>query len=210
MANKLPFSLTPEDIRMIQQEKHTLNRTRGETLTTAQAETIVSSYMERINMIELEKYRRACDRKREGEESMEEPTPIDLIQTLTIIAIQLQEGGTTKACDGNTSVSLFGITVTLSTLRKVLRDNKLQGMERKLAKTLANQIHPICEALEVPGNLAKKIKRINPEIVITPDDEYWLTDFQISNPRCPSHLRKLINESFKTKQQKLTKKKKNG
>jgi len=104
----------------------------------------------------------------------------------------------------------FERTVQLSTLRKVLKDNKLQGKERKLAKTLVNEIHQICVALDVPGSWAKKIKRINPEIGFTRDDEYWLTDFQINNPRCPSHLRKLIVQSFQTKQQKITRNKKTG
>jgi len=46
----------------------------------------------------------------------------------------------------------FERTVQLSTLRKVLKDNKLQGKERKLAKTLVNEIHQICVALDVPGS----------------------------------------------------------
>lgn len=130
----------------------------------------------------------------------------------TVIAILFQQGGTARTCDGNMSISIFGKTVKLATLRKILKQCNHARGERKLARTLASDIFTICEKLEIPGNLSQKIKRLGTNTLkLEPNEEVWLSDFQNLNPLIPDKLRILIEDSFKTKQpkqQKPTKKRK--
>jgi hypothetical protein len=110
-----------------------------------------------------------------------------------------QQGGTARSCDGNMSVTFMDVTVKLADVRKVLKENSCNKSERKLARTLANEIHEIASILEIPGNLYQKIQKQNLDTVFNTEQKVWLSDFQSDNENCPVELRKLILETLKKK-----------
>lgn len=123
-------------------------------------------------------------------------------QALVVISALFQSGGTSKGCDGNLTIEAFSKSFKLATLRKSLTDNKCKGKERKLARTLADEIYKISTHFGFEGNLTKKIKRIFPDKEINLSESYWLSDFQVDNPNCPEKLRNLILSSFEKKPKK--------
>jgi len=107
-----------------------------------------------------------------------------------------QQGGTARSCDGNMNATFMEVTVKLAEVRKVLKENSCNKSERKLARSLANEIHEIASILEIPGNLYQKIQKQNLDTTFTMDQKVWLSDFQSDNENCPVELRKLILETF--------------
>ena len=130
----------------------------------------------------------------------------DRSEALSVLAVLFQQGGTARSCDGNMNVTLFGKECKLADIRRVLSRNSCRKAERKLARTLANEIQEICLLMEIPGNLSLKIQKGNIERTFTIEEKVWLSDFQADNEKCPAELRKLIAETFK----KPDKKKKKG
>lgn len=120
-------------------------------------------------------------------------------ETLLVITLLFQTGGTNRSCDGNLTVTVFSKEIRLASLRKTLVECKLKASERKLARTLGTQIFQISKELEIPGNLAKKITREFPERKFSTTELAWLSEFQVDNPECPEESRKLITESFKNR-----------
>lgn len=116
-----------------------------------------------------------------------------------VLAVFFQQGGTARSCDGNTVITLNQIEYKLSAVRAVLKDCRFPRTEKKLARSLCDDIHIICSTLNLPGNLANKIRTNNPEVYLTGADEIWLSDFQAHNDKTPANLRKLITESFNTR-----------
>jgi hypothetical protein len=116
-----------------------------------------------------------------------------------ILAIFFQQGGTSRSCDGNTEISVYGTTYKLASIRAVLKDCKFPRSEKKLARSLSDEIFEICKVLKLKGNLSAKIRRENPDHTFTEDDDIWLSDFQSNNEKAPSSLRTLIQKDFKSK-----------
>jgi hypothetical protein len=132
----------------------------------------------------------------------------DTDQAIAVIASLFQQGGTARSCDGNLPTNLFGQNIKLADLRRVLKNLSCNRSERKLARSLATPIQKVSATLEIPGNLHSKITRIHSEVSFEKGDIYWMSDFQSDNPDCPSHIRKLITETFQKKGVKRTSKKK--
>ena len=130
----------------------------------------------------------------------------DVNEALAIITVLFQQGGTSRSCDGNMSIILFGKTVKLATIRKILKSNSCNKSERKLARTFAKKIYEIALTLEIPGNLYLKIQKGDLEKNFSIEEKAWLSDFQSDNEKCPVYLRNLINQTFK-KPEKTNKKK---
>jgi hypothetical protein len=118
-------------------------------------------------------------------------------EALAVIAILFQQGGTARSCDGNMSITIFGKECKLADIRRVLSRNSCRKAERKLARTLADEIQEVCLVMEIPGNLSLKIQKTNLDRTFTIEEKVWLSDFQADNEKCPSELRKLIAETFK-------------
>jgi hypothetical protein len=126
----------------------------------------------------------------------------NLGESVTILAFLFQGGGTARSCDGNMTVTVFNNDVKLADIRKILKEAKCNRAERKLARSLADDIHEISTILEIDGNLFKKIQRSNLEKVFTSEERAWLSDFQSDNVNCPIELRNLILETFQRKNSK--------
>lgn len=114
-----------------------------------------------------------------------------------ILALLFQQGGTARSCDGNMSVTIFGAEIKLSNIRKILKQNSCNRGERKLARSLANDLYAISLILELPGNLYNKIQKKDVSRNFTIDQKVWLSDYQSDNEDCPAELRNLILETFK-------------
>jgi hypothetical protein len=126
----------------------------------------------------------------------------DYTKAVAILALLFQGGGCAKGCDGNMSVTLFDSEIKLADLRKILQEAKCKRSERKLARSLADEIQAVSVELELEGNLTKKVERNNLKLTFNTDEKAWLSDFQADNPNCPSNLRVLINDTFQDKKKK--------
>lgn len=123
-------------------------------------------------------------------------------EAITVVAILFQQGGTARSCHGDMATSLFGKSFKLSEIRKILKQNSCKNSERKLARSLANEIFEICNIMELSGNLSAKIQKSNLEKSFQPEELIWMSDFQAENPTCPFEIRTYILESFKKKNNK--------
>jgi hypothetical protein len=120
----------------------------------------------------------------------------ELGEAIPILALLFQGGGTARSCDGNMSISIFKQEIKLADVRKILKEASCNKAERKLARSLANDIHTVSVSLELNGNLYKKIQRENMDIIFDVEERAWLSDFQVDNPDCPTKLRTLIAGTF--------------
>ena len=118
-------------------------------------------------------------------------------KAIAVVAILFQQGGTARSCDGNMTVRIFETEIKLANIRKILKQSSCNRGERKLARSLADEIQEICLALELPGNLYNKIQKKDVSRNFTIAQKVWLSDFQSDNENCPSELRSLILDTFK-------------
>lgn len=117
-------------------------------------------------------------------------------QALVPLAILFQQGATARSCDGNMTITVFSKDIKLARIRTILRNNNCARGEKKLARSLANEIIEIVQTLELPGNLYPKIKRLYPERNFSIEEQCWLSDFQAYNSSTPTELNTLIIETF--------------
>lgn len=121
-------------------------------------------------------------------------------EALTIIALFLQKGATSKGYNGNATLAIFNQEFKLSTIRKFFAECQCKNGLRKFARTYATEIFEISKAAGVPGNLYKKLGHSmeNEE----ENDQYWLSDFQSENGDAPQKVRNLIREHFRSRERK--------
>ena len=120
-------------------------------------------------------------------------------EATVVLALFFQQGGSARSCDGNMSVKIFDKEFKLANIRKTLKNCSCNKGERKLARSLANEIREIALIMELPGNLYNKIQKKNLSKNFTIEEKVWLSDFQSDNESCPVELRTLILETFKKK-----------
>lgn len=118
-------------------------------------------------------------------------------EATVVLALLFQQGGTARSCDGNMTVKIFDQEFKLANIRKILKDCSCAKGERKLARSLANDIKEIALIMKLPGNLYNKIQKKNLSKNFTLEEKVWLSDFQSDNENCPAELRALILETFK-------------
>ena len=61
-------------------------------------------------------------------------------EAIAVLALLFQQGGTARSCDGNMAVKIFDQEFKLANIRKILKNCSCAKGERKLARSLANQI----------------------------------------------------------------------
>ena len=120
-------------------------------------------------------------------------------EAIAALALFFQQGGTARSCDGNMVVKIFNQEFKLANIRKILKNCSCAKGERKLARSLANEIKEIAFIMELPGNLYNKIQKKDLSRNFTIEEKVWLSDFQSDNENCPAELRALIIETFKKK-----------
>lgn len=127
-------------------------------------------------------------------------------ESLTVIALLFQQGGSARGCDGNMSVAVYGQTIKLADIRKILKNYSCNKAERKLARSLASGIYAICHRMGIPGNLYNKISKLDLNTTYDIEQSAWMSDFQSDNPDCPSEIKNLILQTFKERNNKNKKK----
>ena len=110
-------------------------------------------------------------------------------EAIAVLALLFQQG--------NMAVKIFDQEFKLANIRKILKNCSCAKGERKLARSLANEIKEIALIMELPGNLYNKIQKQNLSKKFTLEEKVWLSDFQSDNENCPA--RTLILETFKKK-----------
>lgn len=151
--------------------------------------------------------------KKEGEEILDEIVFKYSLgsrkEALAALCLLAQQGGTSKGCDGNLTISIFSKEFKLSDIRKIFQTSSKQTL-RKFARTFANEAHAICLVFDVPGNLHKKIIRMHPDRDFSTSELVWLSDFQSENQNCPTEFRQFIIEAFNFRQSFTNKSKRTG
>jgi hypothetical protein len=165
-------NITPEFLESLKKEKERIINPRTGKLGAETAEKIITDLKNLLNFNDPQ-------------------------QAMASVAVLFQQGGTARSCDGNLNTVIFGTTVKLADIRRVLKDNRCVKSERKLARSYATSIKIICEALQIPGNLSSKIIRKYPEMTFTIEEKVWMSDFQSDNEDAPSHIRTLIMDTYK-------------
>jgi hypothetical protein len=112
------------------------------------------------------------------------------------IAILSQKGATSSRCSGNMDCTYDSIVYKLSDIRKIFVANNAKNGIRKFARTYGYKIFEICQLLDIPGNMYTKVRRLHPNSIITKEDKYWVSDFQVYNESAPLEIRNLLIKSF--------------
>lgn len=172
MTNTKQTNISAEFKTKLQNEKNNYVMTRSATLQPGVVTEILKKIQEQYKL-----------------ESVEEAA--------AVLALLFQQGGTARSCDGNMSVTIFGTEIKLSNIRKILKQNSCNRGERKLARSLANQLYEISLVLELPGNLYNKIQKKDVSRNFMINEKVWLSDYQSDNENCPAELRNLILETFR-------------
>jgi hypothetical protein len=126
----------------------------------------------------------------------------ELGEAIAVLALLFQGGGSARSCDGNMSIFIFKQEIKLADIRKILKEASCNRMERKLARSLADNIHSVSVTLELNGNLYKKIQRENMDMIFDIEERAWLSDFQADNLNCPIGLRAFISGTFQKRKKK--------
>jgi hypothetical protein len=137
--------------------------------------------------------------KAEVMKTFEFQTPDDASILLAMFA---QQGATSHKADGNLALTYSGQSYKLAAVKRAFAQAKCKRGFRKYARKNATSIFQVCQFLEIEGNLVPKIKKLYPELELTSEETYWLSDFQAYNPECPDRVRKLLLSSFSKKKQK--------
>ena len=120
----------------------------------------------------------------------------NVIDAVMFIGVLCQLGGTASGCDEKLSYTFNGKTVTLSQTKIIFKNQNLKKGLRKCARSNAYTTYEMCLALDIHGNLSKKIQRLNPEASFNKSQLVWLSDFQVDSPYIPNDLRTLTRRSF--------------
>ena len=120
------------------------------------------------------------------------------LSTIAIaIAIILQRGGTARGASANIYAKVDEKVLSLSDLRKVIQKINWKYTLRQLARTKATFIKTVASHHEIPGDLAQKMKRNHPNLSL--EESFWMSNFQMDNPECPSNVRELLIQHYKEK-----------
>ena len=80
-------------------------------------------------------------------------------EAIAVLALLFQQGGTARSCDRNMAVKIFDQEFKLVNIRKILKNCLFAKGERKLTRSLANEIKEIAFIMELLGNLYNKIQK---------------------------------------------------
>lgn len=172
---------TPEEeqeyLKYIEENKHTASHPRQSVISPEQQSRLVAKVQKRKD----------CPR----------------FAAISGITMLLQTGGSSASCTGNHTFTFQNYIFKLSELRTDVKEvTGNNSSMRKVARSFATRIFITAKAIGEPGNLYRKIQRMDPEFTWETDDIYWCSDFQANNPDCPERIRSTINRTFSTKPQK--------
>lgn len=118
---------------------------------------------------------------------------------LSAIAILLQKGGCNANRNTSITISFDNKTIGSKEVNTIIRNNCKNITPRAFARAIAKEIFEISKFYDVPGNIAIKIKRTQPEAwdrITEPDKEYWASDFQLNTEGIPPPIANLIQVNY--------------
>jgi len=83
--------------------------------------------------------------------------------------------------------------LTLSEVRKAMTDLNFKYTLRQVARTKADFIFKVASNFSINGDLSQKLGM---DESLTPDEKYWLSNFQMNNPNCPGKIKKLLKDHY--------------
>lgn len=124
----------------------------------------------------------------------------DILTALIAITSLTQAGGTNSS-KVNLTRTVNNIEFDISDLRNIIRVHSKDSTVRKLAKTLRDSIAFIAVNNLWPGPLYKEIQRLNPQMVITPQDACFCCEIHSDNYNI--NMPPKIRESLQLREQRL-------
>lgn len=116
---------------------------------------------------------------------------------LLLITGLLQKGGTNKSAGSNTSFSCGNYSLNAQELQNIVLSVNNKATNRKLARTLCNEIAQIALAVNIEGDLANQMRYDHPDLTTT--EAVWCSNFQTTNPNCPSKVRDWLVNNYKNR-----------
>ncbi len=116
---------------------------------------------------------------------------------LLLITGLLQKGGTNKSAGSNTSFSFGDYSLNAQELQNIVLSVNNKATNRQLARTLCNEIAQIAQAVNIEGDLANQMKYDHPDLTST--EAAWCSNFQTTNPNCPSKVRDWLVNNYKNR-----------
>lgn len=121
------------------------------------------------------------------------------VDAIFAVGVLCQLGGTSQNCDGNLSYPVGKSHPKLKEIKEILKSRSQKKGIRKFAKRFATEIAELMLAINMPGNLYKKIQKIHPSRRFSTTEKVWMSDFLVETEQIPDEIRALVIESF-TKQ----------
>ncbi|RYE23057.1 MAG: hypothetical protein EOP45_07340 [Sphingobacteriaceae bacterium] len=115
---------------------------------------------------------------------------------LIAISYLLQQGGTSKKVNGDQSVTIRGIRLTISEMHRKCNENRISP--RQFARGLKNDIADIMMKIGPAFPLGNQAKAIKMDLLdISVEEAQWASNFHTYNERCPERIRSWLTKSYK-------------
>ena len=82
----------------------------------------------------------------------------------------------------------------MGTVRKAMTDINWKHTLRQFARTKGAFIYTVASKYSIPGDLSQKLGHLDPSL--TQEELYWLSNFQMNTPNCPSKVKVLLKNHF--------------
>lgn len=116
---------------------------------------------------------------------------------MVMIAALCQMGGTNRGGLHQITFTYRGVRMSGLELNLLIKEAGKGVTARQFAKTHATVIHSIAEALNIPGDLAKK--RELDVARQTQEQAVWCSNFQTKNPDCDKEVRQWLLNNYKSR-----------
>jgi hypothetical protein len=123
----------------------------------------------------------------------------DDASALYVTAISLQKGGCNSNKNTNIILTVDGKKIESKIISGFIRQKCKNASPRQFARQLANEIFEISKHTKTSGNLKIRLEKLYTKQwndIIDPDKDYWASDFQSNNPKCPDGIQFLIRQNY--------------
>jgi hypothetical protein len=123
----------------------------------------------------------------------------DDASALYVTAISLQKGGCNSNKNTNIILTVDEKKIESKIIAGFIRQKCKNASPRQFARQLANEIFEISKHTKTSGNLKIRLEKLYTKQwndIIDPDKDYWASDFQSNNPKCPDGIKFLIRQNY--------------
>jgi len=118
-------------------------------------------------------------------------------KAMVLITGLVQNGGSNKNASTLVSYQAFGKTLNAQEFSGTINTVKKGATARQFCRTMATEIAHFASALGEPGDLAKQMRREDPNL--SEEHAIWCSNFQTTNPNCPQNVRKWLVDNFQAR-----------